>query len=262
VLGVLQGATEFIPVSSSGHLVLVPWLLGWGEPGLTYDVAVHVGTLVAVVTAFWRDIGELLRGAWAIVRGRGLDAPPSRLVVLLLLSAIPGAVLGFLLEDWFEALFGSPLAVSVLLVATGLLLVLSERLGQRSRTLEQMTFRDALAIGLAQGCAIAPGISRSGATIAAGLLRGVTRETAARFSFLMSLPIILGAAAYQVLKLALGASADIGALSLVVGFVAAAASGYLAVRFLLNYVRRHSLRPFAYYCWAVACLGVILSLVR
>lgn len=259
LLGILQGAAEFLPVSSSGHLVLLPWLLHWPAPPLTYDVIVHLGTLVAVGIAFWRDIGDLFRGVWSILRTRRLVNAEARLVALLLLSAIPGALLGYFLEDRFAALFGSPLRVSVLLAVTGLLLVLSERLGTRERALPQMGWGDALLMGIAQGCAIAPGLSRSGTTIAAGLLRGLDRQTATRFSFLMSLPIILGATGYQMLHLLRGEAGEVSLLSLAIGFVAAAASGYLAVRFLLRYVRRHSLRPFAYYCWALSLLGLILS---
>lgn len=261
LLGILQGATEFLPVSSSGHLVLIPSLLHWPAPPLTYDVIVHLGTLVAVVIAFWGDIGELLLGAWGILKKRRLVDAQARLVALLLASAIPGALLGYFLEDRFAALFGSPFRVSLLLAVTGLLLVVSERLGRRERTLPQMGWGDALLMGLAQGCAIAPGLSRSGTTIAAGLFRGLERQAATRFSFLMSLPIILGATGYQLLHLLRGEAGAVSLLSLAIGFVAAAASGYLAVRFLLQYVRRHSLRPFAYYCWALSLLGLIWGLM-
>ena len=241
-LGFVQGATEFLPVSSSGHLVLVPWLLHWPEPSVTYDVIVHLGTLVAVTAAFWRDIGHLLAGGWRLLRTRRLVDGEARLVALLALSAVPGALLGYLLDDWFSALFGYPLRVSLLLAITGFLLVLGDRLGRRVRPMTDMSFPDALVLGLAQGCAIAPGISRSGATIAAGLLRGLDRESATRFSFLMSLPIILGATGYKMVQLAMGQGPALLPTHLLAGLAAAAVSGYVAVRLFLHHVRRRSLR--------------------
>lgn len=262
ILGILQGATEFLPVSSSGHLVLVPWLLNWDDPGLVFDIAVHLGTLAAVVVYFWRDIVALLHGIGHIITRRRADIAEARLALLLAASAVPGAIMGFLLEDLFESIFGSPLTVSLLLVVTGGLLLLAERLGQRTRELDEMGLGDALAMGLAQGIAIAPGISRSGATMAAGLLRGLDRQAAARFSFLMSLPIILGATGFQVLKMLLHGAGSLPVPQLLTGCLAAAGSGYLAIRLLLNYVRTHSLRPFAAYCWAVAALGIVLNIVR
>jgi undecaprenyl-diphosphatase len=261
ILGLLQGLTEFLPVSSSGHLVLVPWILGWEDPGLTFDLVVHLGTLCAVVVYLWRDIVQLFTGLAYVVRTRRLDRPDARLLLLVALSAIPGAILGYLLEDWFEALFGTPWAVSLLLIVTGALLVVSERLGRRVRSVGQMSVKDALLIGLAQAVAIAPGISRSGATMSVGLLRGLRRDEAGRFAFLMAVPIIAGATAYALLKTIKAGVDASGTLVLAVGFIAAAASGYLAIRLLLNYVREHSLRPFAYYCWALAALGLILSVV-
>ncbi|MHB0857607.1 MAG: undecaprenyl-diphosphatase UppP [Anaerolineae bacterium] len=260
MLGLLQGATEFLPVSSSGHLVLVPWLLGWGEPGMLFSVMVHLGTLLAVFLYFWADILALLRGAWLSVRERRLDTPATRLPWLLVISAIPGAILGYLFDDYVEQLLSAPQVVALLLLVTGLLLVVSERLGRRLRTMDQMGIADAVTIGVAQALAIVPGISRSGATIAAGLGRGLQRDTAARFSFLMSLPIIAGAAGAQILSLEHGEAVNLGPLA--IGFFVAAASGYLAIRFLLNYVRTHSLCPFAYYCWIVGLFFLVITAIR
>ncbi|NLG48972.1 MAG: undecaprenyl-diphosphatase UppP [Chloroflexi bacterium] len=262
LLGLLQGLTEFLPVSSSGHLTLIPWLLHWEDPGLTFDVLVHLGTLIAIVFYFWADIWALLRAWWNSLRTREAKTTEARLAWLIILSAIPAALLGFFLEDFFEQLFAAPLAVSILLLVTGCLLWVSERLGQRVLPLSKMGWRDALTIGVAQGFAIAPGISRSGATISAGLLRGLERDAAARFSFLMVIPVIAGAAAFQLLD-AVSAGLELAdGAALLAGFVTAMVSGYVAIRFLLGYVRQHSLRPFAYYVWAVGLLGVILSIVR
>ena len=261
LLGLVQGATEFIPVSSSGHLVLVPWLLGWPAPGVAYDVLAHLGTLVAVVLYLRREIGALLRGGWESLHTFRIQTTEARLFWLLILSAIPGGLMGYLWSDFFEHLFGSPQLVSLLLIVTGLVLFFSERLGRRSMTLEKMSPAQALVIGLAQGCAIAPGLSRSGATIAAGILCGFERKEAARFSFLMSIPIIAGAAGAQVIKLSQsGPGAQ--ALHLGLGFMAALLSGYMAIRFLLKHLQTHGLRGFSYYCWGAGLVGLTLSLIK
>ena len=262
VLGLVQGVTEFVPVSSSGHLVLIPWLLGWDDPGLTYDVVVHLGTLAALVLCFWQDILKLLSGAWQILSHGKVATPEARLVLLILLSAIPAALLGYLANDFVEGLLRSPRTVSLLLLVTGLLLVGSERLGRRDAAIEEMSPADALVIGLAQGCAILPGISRSGATISACLVRGLGRYDAARFSFLMTIPVIVGATGSELTAaIAIGLSAS-QVLQMVVGFLTAAASGYLAIRFLLRHLTRRTLRPFAFYCWGLGLIVLTLSLVR
>jgi undecaprenyl-diphosphatase len=258
VLGLVQGLTEFVPVSSSGHLVLVPWLLGWPEPTLLFDTMVHWGTLLAILACFWRDWWQMTR-AW--LRGfRHWDwrDPQARLMWLLVLATVPAVVLGFLFEDLFESLFSEPVLVSVFLLITAGLLALGEWLGRRTRGSEDLRWPDALIIGLAQAAAIAPGISRAGATMAAGLLRGLKRTDAARFSFLMATPIIFGAGLLQ-LGDAFTASHAQGELLLVaVGTLVAAVSGYAAIRFLLRYLNRHSLYIFSAYClWVgVSCLIV------
>jgi len=262
ILGILQGATEFVPVSSSGHLVLVPWLLGWGEPGLVFDTVVHWGTLLAVVVYFWRDWWALLT-AW--LRGwarRDWSEPAARLAWLLIVGTIPAAVLGYLLESFFESLFGEPAWVSFFLLVTAGLLALAERLGSRRRRLEELGWLDALLVGLGQAAAIAPGISRSGATMSAGLFRGLERPAAARFSFLLATPVILGAGLLQMVDL-LGAPDPLAqAPALVVGFVAAAASGYLCIWGLLRYLQRGRLYPFAIYCAAFGLLGLAVAWLR
>jgi len=261
LLGLIQGAAEFLPVSSSGHLVIVPWLLGWDSPTLTFDTVVHLGTLIAVIVYFRQDIISLLRAWWDSVRARKIETAQARLAWLLIAASVPGALLGYLLDDWFEQMFSAPAIAAALLLVTGVLLVTSERLGKRERSLDAMKWPDALWIGLAQALAIAPGLSRSGATISAGLFRGFERDEAARFSFLLGIPIIAGSAAFQLLKTASEISSG-EALQLVLGFMAALISGYMFIHFLLNYVRTHSLRPFAYYCWAFGALALIVSLFR
>jgi undecaprenyl-diphosphatase len=259
VLGILQGATEFVPVSSSGHLVLVPWLLGWGDPGLVFDTVVHWGTLLAVLAYFWRDWWALLT-AWL----RGLarwdwSAPEARLAWLLVVGTIPAAVLGYLLEDFFESLFGEPAWVSFFLLVTAGLLALAERLGPRRRRVEELGWADALLVGLGQAAAIAPGISRSGATMSAGLFRGLARPAAARFSFLLATPIIFGAGLLQMADLLAAPDPLAQVPVLATGFVAAAASGYLCIWGLLRYLQRGRLYPFALYCAAFGLLGLAVA---
>jgi len=245
ILGLCQGLTEFIPVSSSAHLVLVPWLLGWGNPGLAFDTVLHLGTLVAV--------------AWArSIRQRSLAAPSSRTAWALVIGTVPAAVLGVAAADFFESLFNTPGWVAALLLVTGFLLLASERWASRSRALEEIGVHHALLIGLAQAFAIAPGLSRSGATISAGRFAGLSRTDAARFSFLLATPTIAGAGALQVYKLSkVGLSGQSVAL-LLAGFLAALISSYLIIRFLLSYLQRHSLLPFAVYCGVVGFLGLLV----
>ena len=252
ILGLVQGVTEFLPISSSAHLVLVPWLLGWGDPGLSFDTMVHWGTLAAVVITFRRDLVELARAWLDSLRDRAVASDPRRRIAwLIVVGTVPAALAGFLFEDFFESLFGSPLRVAALLLVTGLVLVISEFLGKRWRDMESIALSDALLIGLAQAVSIAPGISRSGATIAAGLLVGLRRAAAARYSFLLATPIIFGAGLLHLLRLIQANTPASGLLPLAVGFLAAALSGYLSIRFLLAYLQRGRLYPFAVYCWAV-----------
>ena len=275
VLGILQGATEFIPVSSSGHLTLVPWLLNWQfDPLLkgAFDVLTHWGTLVAVVAVFWRDLwalflgglrtlGGLLEGGIRGIASRAQQDSQGRLAWLIVIGSIPAAVLGLLLEDFFEILFGTPPLVSLLLLVTAGLLALSEWRGKKGREVEDLGVLDALLIGLGQALAIAPGISRSGATIASGLLRGIKREAAARFSFLLSTPVIVGAGIWQ-LKDLFEAGGEVALGPMIAGFVASAVVGYACIRFLLGYLRRKGLYPFAIYCALAGTACLVISLVR
>jgi undecaprenyl-diphosphatase len=267
ILGLVQGATEFIPISSSGHLVLLPWLLGWDEAPLAFDTMVHWGTLVAVVAVFWQDLWRLfVAGLNSLValadKARPYDRAQASLAWAIVLGSIPAALAGYLLQDFFEDLFGKPAAAAALLIVTAGMLVFSERLSQQERPLSAIGWLDALLIGLAQAFAIMPGISRSGATIAAGLTRGVQREAAARFSFLLSTPVVLGAGLLKLHDLsAAGGLGDLaGALS--VGFVVAAISGYVCIRWLLNYLARRPLYLFAAYCFSFGLFNLLVALLR
>ncbi len=260
--GLLQGLTEFLPVSSSGHLAIVPWIVGLPTPDLTFDLVVHLGTLLAVIVFMWGDICSLWAALVHIVRTRRVEGPQERLVIWLVVGTVPAAVAGAFAQDLVERLISAPWAIALFLALTGTLLYIAERLGRRERPLEALGLGDTLSIGLAQALALIPGLSRSGATISAGLLRGLTRDAAARFSFLLSMPIIAGAALVHVGDaLAKGLSSDV-ALTLAVGLVVAGSSGFLALRFLFRHIQKRSLRPFAFYCWGLAALGIILSFAR
>ncbi|MHB8859232.1 MAG: undecaprenyl-diphosphatase UppP [Thermoleophilia bacterium] len=253
VLGIVQGLTEFLPVSSSAHLVLVPDILGWDLPSTSFDVVMHLGTMVAVVAYFWRDIVEIIASFFQHSR---VALARRRLGILLIIGTIPAAVIGAAFQKKFEDLFSEPSEVAVFLIITGILLVASEAVARQKRHIRDLSVTDSVLIGAAQAVAIAPGISRSGATISTGLFLGLTREAAARYSFLLSIPIIAGAA---ILKLRHGLDGGNGetAATLIPGFLAAAISGFAAIKFLLGYVRRHNLRIFALYCWVVGG-GVLL----
>ncbi len=257
VLGVLQGAGEFLPISSSGHLIVVPFLLGWPDSGLAFDVALHLGTLAAVAFAFWRDWLRLLKGGLrGLASGRPLADPDARLLFYLALATVPGAVAGLLLDDWAETVFRSPALVSVMMALMGAVLWLADRRAGSVSEGEVVSLRDALLIGFAQALAIVPGTSRSGATISMALFLGHKREAAARFSFLLALPITAGAALVKVPALARSGAEMTPVL---VGMLAAAVSGLVAIRFLLRYVRTRSYAPFVWYrlAFAALVLGVL-----
>jgi undecaprenyl-diphosphatase len=276
LLGVIQGATEFVPVSSSGHLTLLPWFFGWQfDPVLknAFDVMAHWGTLVAVAAVFWRDLVALILGGLRTLDGLrvgGLDGfrarlqqdAAGRLAWLLVLGSIPAAVLGLLFESFFEKLFGTPTVVSLLMIVTAGMLAFSEWYGRREHVLQDLGWSSALGIGLGQAVAIAPGISRSGATIASGLLSGLDRAEAARFSFLLSTPVILGAGVWQLKDLFESAGWQAGLVPMLVGLGVSAVVGYASIRFLLAYLRQHRLYPFAAYCLLVGIAGLLVSLFR
>ena len=258
ILGLVQGLSEFLPISSSGHLVLVPAALGWAPAPLVFDTTVHLGTLLALLVIFWRDLVGLLVAWWqGLRRGRPLEQAESRLAWWIILGTIPGVLAGLLLEDRFEEMFGMPKAVGGFLLLTALLLLLAELLGRRRRELLAVGWLDALLVGIGQAAAIAPGLSRSGTTMAVGMVRGLTREAAARFSFLLAIPIVAGAGLAQLAKWLLQGGDSVGLFPLLIGFLAAAASGYAVIRLLLAYLRRWPLYPFAVYCAIVGVLAII-----
>ncbi len=244
VLGVLQGLAEFLPISSSAHLALAPWLLGWPEPGLSFDVALHVGTLVAVLAYFRAEWQRLIVSAWEIVRTGRVATESQRRVIFLIIATIPGGIFGVLLDKYAETTFRAPALIAVAMIVLGIVLWIVDRTASQTRTLAKMRWQDALFIGCAQVFALIPGVSRSGATITAGLADRFDRESAAVFSFLMSMPIIAAAAVFKVPHALRenGLSAP-----LVVGVLASAISGWFAISALLRYVSHRSYGVFAIY---------------
>lgn len=264
IIGILQGLTEFLPVSSSGHLVIAQELLGIKMPGLTFEVVLHFGTLVAVIAAFYGDIRRIVTGSLEAIGdlGRGgisaiWSNPQARLGLLILVTMVPTAIIGFSLESFFERLYDSPRTAGVGLLITGGVLLAVSRMSHGRRGIERVSVSDAVVIGAVQGLAITPGISRSGSTIAAGLFRGLSRETAARFSFLMSIPAVLGATLLDLKDVLEGATPSFPVTPLALGAIAAAVTGYIAIRWLLRVVKAGGLGGFAWYCFAVGTLVLL-----
>jgi undecaprenyl-diphosphatase len=245
ILGAVQGLTEFLPVSSSGHLVIFQHIFNLQEESLTFDVLVHLGTLVAVIIAFFKDIVSILK------------KPFSKLPYLVIVGTIPGALIGYFFEPLFERAFQSLLVVGLGLIFTGIILRYAEHLADNNfyfKRENETSYTTALCIGLFQALAILPGISRSGSTIAAGLAFGLDREFAARFSFLLSIPIILGAGVFQLQELMYTGIAEYYVTPYLVGLFSAIIFGLVAIKVVMNLVRRGRLSMFSYYCWAVAVL--------
>jgi len=273
VLGVVQGLTEFLPVSSSAHLLVVPWLLGWESPGLAFDAALHLGTLAAVVVYFWRDLLAMalalpraIRRPRMILRSDDLADVMPRLALLIALGTVPGLVAGLLGEEAIDAVYHPSgvapdaviVAIATAMIALALLLLAAERMARHVRMMDSLKLPDALIIGLAQALALIPGVSRSGATITAGLFRGLTRVDAARFSFLLGVPIVAAAGAnglLETLTSGLGAG-QLGVFA--VGLVASALAGFAAIWGLLRYLQRASTVVFIVYR---IVLGVVLIVV-
>jgi undecaprenyl-diphosphatase len=264
IIGIVQGLTEFIPISSSAHLIFLPRVLGWNDPFINsngFDVMLHMGTLVALIIYFWNDLIALLVAWLASIRDRSIAGDPQRrLAWLLVITIIPGALLGALGEKFFDTFFRehSLLFIAALLAIGAGLLWLGERRGSRTREMDDLTVGDAAAIGVAQAFALFPGISRSGITIASGLFLGMTREAAARFSFLMATPIIAGAGILKGKDMLSSGIAGSDVAPLVAGFVAALVAGLVAIAFLLSYLRRRSTGLFIAYRFAAAAVLVVL----
>jgi undecaprenyl-diphosphatase len=278
-LGILQGVTEFVPISSSAHLVIVPWLFRWDDPALIslpFDVALHLGTLVALLWFFASDWVRLIRGGVRSIVERRIGADPDRrLAWLLVIGCIPGAIVGWLAESRIEELFHRPdgsieptamIVMAGVIALMGALLYLADHLARHVRGMPDLKLSDSLLIGLSQAAAVFPGVSRSGATITTGLALGLKRETAARFSFLLSAPIIAGAglkSLYDVGKnWRAGTMTGFDLVLFAAGFAAAAVSGYLCIKYLLRFLQGHSTDVFVFYRWGLALVIVVVTLIR
>lgn len=281
ILGIVQGATEFLPVSSSGHLVLVSWWLNLDTPPLSYSILVHLGTTTAVLIYFWQDWLALFHAGLRAITQRTFDLdndPELRLLVYLIIGTIPTAIIGLLLASYFEDTFSEPTIVSISLLITAVLLIYGEYSSKTTNdtsqqngsppinenSLQTLKLSDAIFIGCAQAVAIMPGISRSGSTIAGGMFRGLSRPLATRYSFLLATPIILAAGAKQLIDVMVGGvnmGNDLG-LALLIGFLTAAIVGYICIALMLQLVRQHSLYGFAAYCTVFGLLSLVVSLLR
>ncbi|MGQ9477950.1 MAG: undecaprenyl-diphosphatase UppP [Candidatus Bipolaricaulia bacterium] len=269
ILSLVQGLTEFLPISSSGHLGLIRALWGLSLPGLLFEALVHLGTLLAVLWVFRRDVWLLLRALARPSLDERAGHRHRRLLGLILVGMIPTAIFGLLLDPWLELAFSSLIVIGSGLLCTGTILFLAERKCKRGETktrarrLEEMTLWDALAIGAAQGMAILPGVSRSGATIGLGLVLGLERGLAAEFSFLLAIPAILGAAALKGWEAWHKGASYAGLIGpYLLGAALAAISGALAIKYLLRVLRRGRLTPFACYCWLVGVGAIALALIK
>lgn len=258
LLGFIQGASEFLPISSSAHLILAPWLFRFPDPGLSFDVALHFGTLVAVVLYFWRDWVEIFRLSF-FPKTKSSEAfrrlsLGKDMLWLLILATIPGILAGYFLESYAETAFRSPILIAIALSVVGLILYLADRYHKHRKNIGEVGWLDSLIIGLSQAVAIIPGVSRSGATITAGLLRGLNRQSAARFSFLLSTPIIFGAAVKELPNLAaVGLN-----IPLVLAVISSAVSGYLAIKYLLKFVERAGYAIFFWYRLGLAAVILLI----
>ncbi len=260
ILGIVQGLTEFIPVSSSGHLVLVPHFLGWEfveKQRFIFDVLVQWGTLFAVIVYFWKDLTTIaVAFIHGIIQRKPFADSEARMGWYLILATLPAVVVGLLCKDMIEQAFASAKLTGYFLFMTAVLLVIAETAGRRNRPIEQITWLDSLWIGFSQVLALLPGVSRSGATIAGGMTRHLDRSSAARFSFLMSVPVMLGAGLLAIKDLTELPAANEFLLPLLAGFLAALVSGYIAIRWLIAYLSKHSLYLFAIYC---TVLGLVVT---
>ncbi len=265
-MGIIQGLTEFLPISSSAHLVITPYILDWQIPAqeaFIFDVLVQLGTLLAVIVYFRKDLYNIIIGVFNGIKNKHpFSEPSSRLGWLLVLATIPAVIGGALFKGFVERAFSNPLATGLLLFGTAALLVIAELVGKRNRQVEGISWIDALIIGLFQVISLLPGISRSGSTISAGMIRNLERPSAARFSFLMSVPVMLGAGTLAIVDLIKLPSFSVQIPSLVVGFITSAVVGYLTIRWLLAYLANRRLFPFAIYCSIISTLVLLIYVIR
>jgi undecaprenyl-diphosphatase len=256
IFGAVQGLTEFLPVSSTAHLILLPWFMGWPDPGLAFDVALHLGTLVALLIYFRAEWIALIASALGIVRGR-TQSPDARMAMFIVIATIPGAAAGALFEHKVEDTFRAPQLIAVMLIVMALVLVAAEIVGRRKKGLDDVSWGEAIGVGIAQAFAIVPGVSRSGSTITAGLFLSMKREAAARFSFYLSAPIIAGAVAKKTLDILRSGLGVEQLTPFIVGIISSGIIGYLSIAFLMRYLQTHNTYLFVFYRIA---LGIVVLL--
>lgn len=254
ILGIVQGAGEFLPISSTAHLVLVPYLFSWKDPGLSFDVALHLGTLLAIIIYFWKDWLEIFKLGASSLKLMKYESDSylnnKNIFWLIVVATIPGAIAGFLLEEKAETIFRNPLIISLALILVGLVLFLTDKYAKHRKEIRDVNVKDSVIIGISQAVAIIPGVSRSGATITSGLAMGLNRKDAARFSFLLSAPIILGASVFKLPEL----FSEKISLFTIVGIVFSFGSGYLAIKYLLKFVEKSSYQVFFWYRLVLAAV--------
>ncbi len=257
ILGIIQGASEFLPISSSGHLILVPEFLGWEDHSLVLDTTLHLGTLAAVVIYFWKDLYSIIKSFLSDIQKsiKFKDfSSKSKLGFKIIVASFPAAILGFLLEDYFENIFRSALFVGLFMTFGTILMFFAEYFASKTpQTKEEPTFKQAIIIGIFQSLALFSGVSRSGATISGGMLNGLKRESAARFSFLLSVPIIFGAGILQLAKL-ISSGVSFSYVNFGVGFAASFLVGFIAIKFLMHYLKSQKLTIFIIYRLILAAL--------
>lgn len=260
ILGAVQGITEFLPISSTAHLVLVPWFLSWKDQGLPFNVALHVGSLVAIIFVFWRDwiliIDEFVR---SVFKGSFEGRPNGRIGLYLIIATVPGALAGLIFEEQAAGVLRNPLSIAFFLSAFAILLYLSDRFSKKRKSVTDMNVADCLIIGLSQAFAIIPGVSRSGVTITGAMMRGFKRDEAAKFSFLMAAPLIAGAGVFEMRHLD---PASVTSTPFIAGLLASAVFAFLAIKLLIKFVRNASYTVFVIYRLALAMIITFLYLYK
>ncbi len=260
VLGLVQGITEFLPISSSAHLILFPWFFGWQDPGLAFDVFLHLGTLLAVFLYFFQDWVRLIAAGFASIRERRIYGDYERQIFwMLVVGNIPAVLAGVVLHDWIATIFRSPMLISMTLAVVGFLLYWVDESSPAIKNLREMTFKDALMVGIAQACALVPGVSRSGATMTMARWLGVRRTESARFSFLLAFPITLGASLFEMRDISNITAQGMPVSHLVGGFMCSLIAGLMAIHFLMQVLQAASFRLFGFYRIALAAVIILWS---
>ncbi|HEY8361358.1 MAG TPA: undecaprenyl-diphosphate phosphatase [Tissierellaceae bacterium] len=267
VLGIIQGITEFLPISSSGHLTLLQHLFGIKEGNLFFTVMLHFGTLISIFVVYFNDIIKIIKEFFVLIfsifKGRKIKnlSKYQKLAILIIISSIPTAIIGFLFEDFFESLFSSILPIGFAFIITGFLLWVSEKKSFQNKNINNMSIFDAFLIGTAQGIAIIPGISRSGSTIVAGLLRGLNKPLVTEYSFLLALPVTFGATILKIIEISKSETTLLINFPLVLGVVISTIVGILSIKFLINLINKNKLHYFSYYLWILGTLVILSQLI-